>query len=204
MSIQTPAIRLILASGSRARRHMLEKAGLKFSVMPADIDERTAETLYLAGQGKNEGVALHLAREKARSVSEALPGAVVIGADQTLVFDGEILAKALSQEAARKRLERMAGKPHQLISGVALARDGQILWAQSEAATLHMREYSGAFLDKYCAHAGPFLTESVAGYALEEFGIHLFERIEGDYFTILGMPLLPLLGALRAQGVLEA
>lgn len=204
MSIQSHSLRLILASGSRARRHMLENAGVKFSVMPADIDERTAETMFMASKGRIEGVAQHLACEKARSVSAALPGAIVIGADQTLIFEGEILSKAVSQDAARKRFERMAGKAHQLISGVALARDGAVLWSHSETAQVHMREYSDGFLGKYCVHAGAAMTESVAGYALEEFGVHLFERIEGDYFTILGMPLLPLLAALRTHGVLES
>lgn len=183
---------IILGSGSAARASLLRAAGLDFTVLPAEVDERavTAAT--------PEALALTLSEAKARDVSARQPGALVIGADQVLALEGEIFHKAATIEEARAKLRRLSGKTHALHSGAAVARGGEILWAHVETARLTMRVLSEADIDAYTKSAGAALTSCVGAYAIEAEGAWLFERIEGDSFTIQGLPLLPLLGFLRS------
>lgn len=193
---------IILASGSSARRKMLEAAGVAFRVVPAEVDE-AAKRAGL-GRVRPKEVAFQLARAKAEEVSRRAPEAFVIGADQVLALGPVIYTKAPDVTAARATLRSLAGKTHRLISAVSLARGGQELWHHADTASLKMRNFSDAFLDNYVARAGPSLCASVGAYELEGLGIQLFDRIEGDYFTILGMPLMPLLAELRRRAVIAA
>lgn len=196
---------LILASGSASRRRLLESAGVAFRVIPADVDEaalkrelRTSPATSGAGP-----VAAHLARAKARVVSERHPAALVIGADQVLALGDDLFDKPRDLAEARAQLLRLRGRGHCLVSGLALAQGGAIVWEYSAVATLTMRTFSNAHLESYLSAAGDAVTRTVGAYELEGPGIQLFERVDGDYFTILGLPLLPLLAELRARGVLE-
>jgi septum formation protein len=186
---------LILASQSAARQSLLAGAGLKFESSPALIDERALEA---AGLGKpSEAVARALAEAKALSVSALRPADWVIGADQMLDLAGERLHKPADLAAARAQLWALRGRTHALHSGIALARHGAIVWSTVESARLTMRAFSAGDLDAVLAAEGTALLGAVGSYRLEGPSIGLFERLEGDYFTILGLPLLPLLAALR-------
>lgn len=191
--------KIILASASASRRAMLEQAGVTFVVEPARIDERAIQEALLADDSDVEpaDIAELLAEAKARDVSERHPQALVIGSDQVIELEGEILTKSPDVAAAKARLRDLRGKPHELHSAVAIARNGEPLWSVVDSASLVMRPFSGAFLDAYVADEGEGLCASVGAYKLEGRGIQLFERVDGDFFTILGMPLLPLLGELR-------
>jgi len=196
---------IVLASGSRARREMLAAAGVPFTVQAADVDE-PAIRARLLGEDKHiapERIAEVLAVAKAEDVSAKRSGSVIIGADQVLSFGGELLSKAPSIEAARGALQRLRGRTHELHSAVAFAEDGKASWAHVATARLTMRDFSDAFLDDYLNRAADRVTQSVGGYELEGLGVQLFEKIEGDYFTILGLPLLPVLGELRARGIIS-
>lgn len=195
-----PGERLVLASGSAARRDMLAGAGVPFTVRPADVDE-TALKATLTGIDPAD-LALELARAKALAVSRHDSEAWVLGADQTLTFNGGLLSKAPTLEAARAGLVAMRGRRHQLHSGAALARDGRLVWSGVDTVTLTMREVSDAFLDTYLATEGTALLACVGAYRLEGMGAQLFEAVEGDYFTVLGLPLWPVLAELRRIGVL--
>lgn len=195
-----PGERLILASGSTARRDMLAGANVPFTVRPADVDE-TALKSGLTHVDPAE-LALELARAKALDVSRHDPEAWVLGADQTLAFDGGLVSKAPSLAAARTRLTTMRGRAHQLHSGAALARDGRLVWSGVDTATLIMRDFSDAFLDAYLAAEGEALLACVGAYRLEGMGSQLFDSVDGDYFTVLGLPLWPVLAELRRVGVL--
>lgn len=184
---------LILASKSKARQEMLKNAGLKFETRPADIDEEHVQAQDL----KPEEMAQRLASEKALYVSEAYPEAYVIGADQVLQCQGRILSKAKNVNEAREKLEFLKGKTHSLVSAVSVAKGGDVLWSDQQSASLTMNEFDEEALQTYISKAGDALTRSVGAYELESIGVHLFEKIEGDYFTILGMPLLALLKYLR-------
>ncbi|MBI1385984.1 MAG: septum formation inhibitor Maf [Rhizobiales bacterium] len=192
---------LVLASGSRARRMMLEGAGLVFEVVPADIDEAFLRDNFLDDNpGASAGdVAELLAQAKAATVSEVRRGTVAVGSDQVLVLEGRLFEKPGDMEDAADRLLAMAGKTHELHSAVAIAVDGVVEWSHTEVAYLTMRRFDAAFVGRYLAAAGPSVLSSVGAYALERHGPHLFDRIDGDYFTILGMPLLALLKRLREQ-----
>jgi septum formation protein len=192
---------LVLASKSLARRQMLVAAGMPVEAVASDIDERAVENTLPPGAEAGT-IALVLAREKARAVAARFPGRLVIGADQTLALGARRFSKPVDSAAARAQLDVLRGKTHALHSAVALLRDGEVLFEHVDTARLTMRNISDAFLDTYLDAAGDTVSESVGGYQLERVGIHLFERVEGDHFTILGMPLLPLLQALRAQGAL--
>lgn len=194
--------RLILASRSAARRAMLEGAAVPFIVQVADVDE-DAIKVRLADHDAAE-LAVELARAKALAVSRRDADAWVLGADQTLAFDGGLVSKAKSLEAARERLSSMRGRPHQLHSGAALARNGQVVWSGVDTATLTMRDFSDAFLDAYLTTEGEGLLACVGSYRLEGMGAQLFDRVEGDYFTVLGLPFWPVLAELRRAGVLTA
>ena len=189
---------LILASQSAARKTLLQQAGLAFSTMPASIDERSLEASVLAAGGDGRDVALRLAEGKAASVAAAHPGAVVIGADQTLSLGTELLHKPANRAQAADQLDYLRGKTHRLNAAVALVRDGILLWSGVETAELTLREFSQAERDDVLEREGDAILASVGGYRLEGPSIRLFETVNGDYFTILGLPLLPLLAALRA------
>jgi septum formation protein len=194
---------LVLGSGSSIRADLLKAAGLTFFVQTADVDERALEETL--GDAAPATLAEALAAAKATAVcdvlSETNPNAFIIGADQVLSIDGEILHKAPDTAAARAKLMRLQGDTHQLTSAAAIVQDRKVLWSGSQSAQLCMRTMSQASVDAYLSKAGDASTASVGAYRLEELGASLFQRIEGDYFTILGLPLLPLLAALRAHGI---
>jgi septum formation protein len=191
---------LILASQSRARQTLLANAGISFEAVPADVDERGLQkTSGLAAPGE---VAALLARAKALAVSQQKPGRFVIGADQTLALGMRLFSKPANRLQAAEQLRALAGHSHELHSAVAVARDGRILFANGAVAHMTMRRLGEAEIDAYLDEAGEAVTSSVGAYQLEGLGIHLFERIEGDHFTILGLPLLPLLAFLRSERLL--
>lgn len=194
---------LVLASGSRIRAELLRNAGLAFDTDPANVDERAIEAPLLESNFSPEDIAQVLAEAKAQEVSERRPGALVIGADQVLDFEGERLTKPADMEAARRQLLAMSGKTHALHSAVAIARDGQTLWRNVGTVRLTMRPFGPEFVGRYLAGVGEVALTSVGAYQLEGPGIQLFSAIDGDYFTVLGLPLLPLLGELRVLGAIE-
>ncbi len=197
-----PSERLILASKSAARRSMLADAGVLFSVQVADVDEDAVKNAHDPADAA--GLAVELARVKALAVSRHDADAWVLGADQTLAFDGGLVSKAPSLDAARVRLAAMRGRAHHLHSGAALARNGQIVWSGVDTATMRVRDFSDAFLDAYLAAEGEGVLACVGSYRLEGMGSQLFEAVEGDYFTVLGLPLWPVLAELRRAGVLKS
>jgi len=178
---------------------MLENAGVPFSVRVAGVDEAALK----ASLGVDAPtLAVRLAEAKALAVSRDDPEAWVLGADQTLAFDGGLISKARSLEEARARLGAMRGRSHQLHSGAALARNGQIVWTGVDTAEMRMRAFSDGFLNAYLVAAGEGLLSSVGSYKLEGMGSQLFEAVQGDYFTVLGLPLWRVLEELRRAGVL--
>jgi len=194
---------LLLASASPFRRRMLEAAGVPFRVVPAEVDE-SALKRSLAGKVAPEGLAEALAAAKAEAVSAKFPADLVIGADQVLALGDETFGKPHDLIAARAQLERLRGRTHRLLSAVALARGGRVVWSKVDTASLTVRELSAAFLDEYLARCGERLLGIAGAYEIEGLGIQLFDRVEGDYFTIVGLPLLPLLAELRARGMVQA
>ncbi|HEX4097988.1 MAG TPA: Maf family protein [Caulobacteraceae bacterium] len=191
---------VILASTSASRRALLQGAGVVFTARSPGVDESAAKAALLGeGLGPRD-IADALAELKA--VRIRAEGALVIGADQTLDFDGELIDKPESLEEARERLRRLRGRPHKLHSGVVVAQGGQPIWREVQTATLWMRPFSDAFLDDYLAREGEDVLRSVGCYRLEDIGVQLFSRIDGDYFTILGLPMLGLLDLLRRHGAL--
>ena len=200
--MNAPGERLILASKSAARRAMLTDAGVIFSVQVADVDEDAVKTMH--DPADPVGLAVELARIKALAVSRQNPDAWVLGADQTLAFEGGLVSKAGSLTEARNRLSAMRGRPHHLHSGAALAWNGQIVWSDVDTAAMRVRDFSDTFLDAYLATEGEALLACVGSYRLEGMGSQLFEAVEGDYFTVLGLPLWPVLAELRRVGVLQS
>jgi septum formation protein len=192
---------LILASQSRARQTLLANAGIDFEAIPADIDERAVQ--QSSGLSAPGDIAALLAGEKALAVSARLPGRVVVGADQTLALGEQLFSKPAGRAQAAEQLRALAGRSHDLHSAVAVARNGKILFSDVSAAQMTMRQLTGADIRAYLDHAGEAVTSSVGAYQLEGLGVHLFERIEGDHFTILGLPLLPLLAFLRSERLLR-
>lgn len=182
---------IILASGSAARKNMLRSAGIDFTVMPADIDEAEVQN-NMYGE-KASDIASALARAKAKHVAAQREDVIVIGSDQVLECGGQIFTKAGTIEEAREKLKTLRGKTHILHSAVSINGD----WVHTDSADLTMHDFDDAFLESYLQNAGDILTSCVGAYAIEGIGVQLFEKIEGDYFTILGMPLLPLLNKLR-------
>ncbi|WLR92481.1 Maf-like protein [Shinella zoogloeoides] len=195
---------LILASQSPFRRMLMENAGLPFRAQAAEIDERAVETELAAGNPTPQQVAEALAIEKARNVAGRNPGALVIGSDQTLSLEGRVFHKPADMAEAKAHLTAMAGRTHSLNCGIALVRDGETLWNNVSVAHLTMRPLSEQFIDRHLARVGTRVLASVGAYQLEGEGVQLFERIDGDYFTILGLPLLPLLAKLRDLGAIDA
>lgn len=194
---------LILASASASRRMLMRNAGLTFSSVPADIDERAIDTGLEANGAAPETIALELAKAKAIAVSLSHPDAFVIGSDQTMSLGNRIYHKAKDMEEAHANLLSLSGKTHLLNCGVALAKSGTVLWETVSIARMNVRELSADYVSRYLERAGSPVLSSVGAYQLEGEGIQLFSSIEGDYFTILGLPLLPLLTKMRALGLID-
>ena len=194
---------IVLASGSPFRRKMLEDAGLEIEVEKPQIDERAVEAAVANSGVGPEDLALILAEAKALEVSQDRPGALVIGTDQTLSLGDEVLHKPRDMEEARRRLLALSGRTHQLNSAVVLMRDGEVLWRHVGGARLTMRELDPGFIGRHLSHVGEKALSSVGAYQIEGEGIQLFETIEGDHFTIVGMPLLPLLAKLREMQAID-
>lgn len=196
------ADKLILASSSLIRQQILGKVGVEFEVIPSGLDEDAILQKERCLKSFDE-LAMSLAREKCLKVSKAFPGRVVLGADQILRHKQELLRKPENMEMVQKRLERLRNSAHVLYSAVAICREGRILWEHCESCLLIMRNFSDDVLHEYLSSGGRNLLKSVGAYRLEDSGICLFEHIEGDYFAALGLPLLPLLVALRNLGIME-
>lgn len=195
--------KLILASGSPFRLAMLKNAGLDVEAVPARVDERALEAPLQDSGVSPEDVAAILAEAKAVEVSERSPGALVLGCDQTLSLGDEVFHKPADMEGARRHLLALSGKTHQLNSAAVLVRDGSVLWRHVGIANLTMRKLSPAFIGRHLARVGQKALASVGAYQIEGEGIQLFEKVEGDHFTIVGLPLLPLLSELRNLGAID-
>lgn len=195
--------KLILASGSPFRLAMLKNAGLDVEAVPAKVDERALEAPLKDSGASPEDVAAILAEAKATEVSERLPGALVLGCDQTLSLGDEVFHKPADMEGARRHLLALSGKTHQLNSAAVLVRDGAVLWRHVGIANLTMRKLDPAFIGRHLARVGAKALSSVGAYQIEGEGIQLFEQVEGDHFTIVGLPLLPLLTELRSLGAID-
>ncbi len=193
---------LILASASRSRSSILTAAGIAFDIVPADVDEAAVKSDMVSASP--EAVAAALARTKALSVAAGSPRALVIGADQMLECEGRWFDKPTDQPTARRQLLALRGRSHRLISAVAVAFGNRILWECRDNARLAMRDFSETFIDSYLDTAGSAVLHSVGAYQLEGIGAQLFESVDGDFFTILGLPLLPLLDFLRREGILTS
>lgn len=191
---------LVLASQSRTRRMLLDNAGLAHEAVPADIDERTIQTE--SGLRAPYEIALHLAQAKALAVSASKPGHYVIGADQTLGIGDRMFNKPAGRDQAAQQLLALAGRAHALHSAVVVVRDNDVVFSHVAIAWMSMRPLTEAEVATYLDAAGEAFTTSVGAYQLEGLGVHLFERIEGDHFTILGLPLLSLLAFLRRERLL--
>ncbi|OCC23993.1 septum formation protein Maf [Croceicoccus estronivorus] len=193
---------IVLASKSLSRRAMLDAARIPYTSVPADLDERALET-ELAGHSPSD-IALALARAKAVAVSRNMPGDLVLGSDSLVVVDGQRFDKPAGREDAARHLRSFSGRTMHLHSAAALARDGRIVWSHSDLSALKVRELSDDFIAWYLEQEWPEVAGCVGVFRIEALGPHLFETITGDQFTVLGMPLLAVLGALREQGVLPA
>jgi septum formation protein len=194
-------MRLVLASSSPFRKMLLDNAGLAFEARAADIDERAIEAS--ADHGGPDEVARVLAKAKALDVSAHFPGALIIGSDQTMSLGERVYHKARTRDEAKQTLLSLSGKTHQLNSAIALAMDGRVVWDHVSHARLTVRELGEGFVDRYLDRIGDKALSSVGAYQLEGEGIHLFSEIDGDYFTILGLPMLPLLQRLRHLGAID-
>ena len=200
MTLWTGSTPLILASQSQSRQALLANAGIVFEARPADLDERAVQ--QKSGLGDPSAIAALLARAKAAHVATSYPGRLVLGADQTLALGDKLFSKPEGRAQAASQLRSLAGATHELYSAVAVMRDGAILFETIAVARMTMRPLTDAAIRAYLDHAGDAVTRSVGAYQLERLGVHLVERIEGDHFTILGLPLLPLLDFFRREGLL--
>ncbi len=194
---------LILASSSSIRLKLLQSAGIQVSAYPARIDEDAIRRSLQAGLAKPDDIADALAELKARKLAEKNPTSLVLGCDQVLAIGSEILNKPETVEEAESQISRLQGKTHQLLSAVVLYDDNKPIWRHMGVARMTMRTLSQDYLTAYLSRNWPDIATSVGGYKLESEGVRLFSRIEGDYFTILGLPLLPLLGYLGDRGFLQ-
>jgi septum formation protein len=193
---------IILASSSPFRRHLMQQAGLRFEAIAANIDERDIEKQLIKGKASAGDIALGLARTKALSVASTFPDSFVIGSDQIMSMDETIFHKCENLHVAKDQLGRMRGKTHRLSSAIAIARGSTIVWSYIATAEMTFRNFSDAFLDFYMEAAGEKVLLSVGAYQYEGLGQQLFEKVEGDYFTIIGLPMIPLLTSLRKLGVI--
>ncbi len=189
---------LILASGSAARQKLLRQAGYDFDICPADIDEERVRKTH-ADKSLKE-IALILAQEKASHVSAQNPEALVIGSDQICTLENEILSKAKNQEEAFEKLCKLSGQTHQLHTAVSLYENQKEIWSHCDSVSLRMKLLTQDQIQTYMDHAGDALKQCAGAYALEEVGVRLFEKVDGDYFSVLGLPLLPLIAALDERG----
>jgi septum formation protein len=196
--------RLILASASASRAGLLAAAGVSFEILPARVDEGAVKTSLLADGADAVRVAEALAELKALRISALHPDALVLGADQVLVFGDELVSKSASVAEARAQLDRLRGQKHHLIGAAVLARAGTSVWRHIDRITLWMRPFSDGFLEDYLAREGDAAVACVGCYRLEGAGAQLFSKIDGDYFSILGLPLIALLAALREHGVIAS
>ncbi len=194
---------LVLASASESRAKVLRGAGITFEIEPASVDEDAVKREMLAAGRRPADVALALAEKKAQSVSAKRGETLVLGADQVADMDGVLLSKCASLAELEDLLRRLRARTHELVSAVALARAGKVLWRHVDTSRLVMRGFSDTFLRDYLAKEGPSLLSGLGGYRLEGRGIQLFETVEGDYFSILGLPLLPVLAKLRELGEID-
>ncbi|EJF97205.1 Maf family nucleotide pyrophosphatase [Bartonella taylorii] len=192
---------LILASLSSYRAQLLKKAGLNFLIEGASFDEREVEKIGKTKTPKE--LSCFLASEKAKNVSDRFPHALVIGCDQVLDLEGQVFHKVTSSKEAHQRLSDLSGKTHALHSAVALFQNGQEIWVEAFSAYMLVRPLSSEFIERYLARVGTAVFNSVGVYQIEGEGIHLFEKIDGDFFTIIGLPLLPLLAKLRHLGIID-
>jgi septum formation protein len=195
-------VTLVLASGSPSRKALLTAAGVAFTADPADLDE-TALMASLRGAGA-ERMAQSLAEQKALTVSCRHRGRIVLGGDSVIAFGGDYLSKCATLDEARSLLQRLSGQTHLLVSAAALARDGALLWAHPSPCQMTMRDLSPQFLEDYLAQEGEAILSSVGCYHFEGRGAQLFARVDGDYFSVLGLPLLPVLAQLRKEGLLAS
>lgn len=194
---------LILASSSPFRRMLMENAGLHFQAIAADIDERAIEAPLERDGAGPDAVALVLAKAKAKEVSDRFPGSFVIGSDQTMSLGSRVFHKPKTIADAEEHLRVLSGQTHRLNSAIALARNGDIIWEHVSHANLTMRELSADFIHRHLTRVGEKALSSVGAYQLEGEGIQLFSKIDGDYFTIVGLPMLPLLQQLRELGAID-
>jgi septum formation protein len=195
---------LILASGSEIRRRLFENTNLRFKVIPARIDEAALKQALVAEKASPREIADILAERKALHVSNKEPDSFVVGSDQVLVLENKIFSKPETLEEARAQLLRLRGKQHQLLSAAVIAENGRPIWRHIGQARLTMAQFSEAFLDNYLERCGNDLLTTVGGYKIEESGMALFTRIDGDYFSILGTPILEVLSFLRLRGVIAS
>ncbi len=202
VSLWTAEAPLILASKSASRRALLAAALLDVEAMPADVDERAVEIRYLAGGGPAQGLAAALAQAKALAVSAIRPDAYCLGADQTLILEGRLMHKASDLGEAARSLAALAGHTHELTSAFCVARGGHALGADEDRVFLTMRPLDPAQIATYLSFAGPDVIASVGAYQLEGLGQHLFEKVDGDHSTVLGLPMLKLLAWMRGKGLL--
>jgi septum formation protein len=194
---------LVLASGSASRKKLLTAAGVAFTADPADLDEVELTRTMIQRGADAVQVACELAGQKALSVSRRHPGRLVLGGDSVIGFGGAFISKCASMDEARALLHKLSAKEHLLVSAAALARDSALLWTHASPCRMSMRSLSPKFLDDYLAQEGPAILSSVGCYHYEGRGAQLFDRVDGDYFSVLGLPLLPVLAELRREGVLE-
>jgi nucleoside triphosphate pyrophosphatase len=197
------AHRIILASGSEIRQKLLENAGVPITVQPVRIDESAIREAMIAEGAAPRDIADRLAETKARRVSQKNPEALVIGCDQVLAVDRRILGKPDNPQIARQHLDLLNGGKHQLLSAAVICEAGQPVWRHTGVVNLQMRQSSSAYLDQYVARNWASIRHSVGGYKLEEEGVRLFHRIDGDYFNVLGLPLLELLAYLTLRGLID-
>ncbi len=195
---------LVLASGSASRKALLTAAGVVFTADPADLDEDRLMADLKARGADAPAVAAELAQQKALAVSRRHPGKTVLGGDSVIAFQDEYLSKCATLDAARALLSRLSGQTHLLVSAAALARDGALLWTHASPCRMAMRDLSPDFLDNYLAAEGPAILSSVGCYHFEGRGAQLFAKVDGDYFSVLGLPLLQVLAQLRKEGVLAS
>jgi len=193
---------IVLSSSSATRRKLLSQTGLYFKTAKPPVDESVIKAALKKAGASAALVADNLAESKANSVALILPGAFIIGADQMLDCGGDWFDKPADRDGARRHLESLRGKTHELITAAVIAHEGRIIWRHTEIAKMTMRDFSDGFLDAYMAKAGDGIVHSVGAYEMEGMGSQLFEKVEGDFYSILGLPLIPLMGALREAGAL--
>lgn len=194
---------IVLASGSEIRAHLLRQAGITFEVDVPRLDEDAIKTALLAEQAPPRDIADALAEAKARKISGKHPGQLVLGCDQVLDFEGQLLSKPASKDVALAQLKQMCGKRHMLLSAAVIYRDGQPIWRHVGQVRLLMRNCSDSYLDAYVERNWDSIRHAVGAYKLEEEGVRLFTSIDGSYFNVLGLPLMELINYLGLQGVIE-